>query len=163
MSAVTEHLQRRGIQFEVVTHPRAVTSLEEALALGIHADEVLKTVVLDTGDRHVLAVVPASRRLDMRRVHLATGDAHARLASEDEIATDFPEMELGSIPPLGSLFRASMLVDPEVLTHETVVVAAGRQTESIRARVEDLLKDEDVRVVEISRHPEDEDHPSELL
>jgi Ala-tRNA(Pro) deacylase len=163
MSAVTEHLQLRGIRFEVVTHPRAVTSLEEALATGIHADEVLKTVVLDTGERHVLAVVPASRRLDMRRVHLATGDAHARLASEEEIATDFPEMELGSIPPLGSLFQSSMLVDPEVLTHETVVIAAGRQTESIRARVEDLLKDEDVRVVEISRHPEEEDHPSEFL
>lgn len=163
MSAVTEHLQRRGIRFEVVTHPRAVTSLEEALALGIQADEVLKTIVLDTGDGHVLAVVPASRRLDMRRVHLATGDAHARLASEEEVAGSFPEIELGSFPPLGSLFRASMLVDPEVLTHETVVAAAGSQTESIRARVEDLLKDEDVRVVEISRHPEEEDHPSDLL
>jgi prolyl-tRNA editing enzyme YbaK/EbsC (Cys-tRNA(Pro) deacylase) len=158
MSVVTEHLRRRGIPFEVISHPRAVTSLAEALALGIHADEVLKTVVLDTGSRHVLAVVPASRRLDMRRVHVATGDTHARLASEEEVAADFPGVELGALPPLGSMFGgAPLLVDPEVMTHETVVVAAGTQTESVRARVEDLLAGEDVRVVQISRHPEEEE------
>jgi Ala-tRNA(Pro) deacylase len=158
MSVVTEYLQRRGIPFEVVTHGRAVTSLAEALALGAQADEVVKTVVLDTGEGHVLAVVPASRRLDMRRVHLATGDTHARLASEEEVAADFPDMELGALPPLGSLLGAPLLVDPEVMSHDTVLVAAGTQTESVRARVDDLLKDEDVRVVPISRHPEEEAH-----
>ena len=156
MSLVTERLTSQGIPFEVISHPQAFTSLAEALALGVHADEVLKTVVLDTGARHVLAVLPASRRLDMRRVHVATGDPHARLASEEELAADFPGLELGALPPLGSLLGDRMLVDPEVMVHETVVAAAGTQTESVRARVEDLFKDEDVRVVQISRHPEEE-------
>ena len=113
--------------------------------------------MLDTGTGHVLAVVPASRRLDMRRVHVATGDTHARLASEEELAADFPGLELGAIPPLGSLLGAPMLVDPEVMVHEMVVAAAGTQTGSVRARLEDLFKDEDVRVVAISRHPEEEE------
>jgi Ala-tRNA(Pro) deacylase len=157
MSVVTEHLQRRGVPFELITHPQAFTSLAEALAMGVKADEVLKTLVLDTGERHVLAVVPASRRLDMRRVHVATGDPHARLASETEMSTDFPGMELGALPPIGSLLGVPLLVDPEVMTHETVVVAAGKQTESVRARVEDLFRDEEIRVVEIARHPEEEE------
>lgn len=157
MSVVTEHLQRRDVPFELITHPRAFSSLAEALAMGVEADEVLKTLVLDTGEHHVLAVVPASRRLDVRRVRVATGDTHARLASEAEVAADFPDMELGALPPIGSLLGAPLLVDPEVMTHETVVVAAGRQTESVRARVDDLFRGEDVRVVEISRHPEEEE------
>ena len=75
----------------------------------------------------------------------------------EELVADFPEMELGALPPLGSLLGAPILVDPEVMANETVVVAAGSQTESVRARVDDLFRDEDVRVVEISRHPEEQE------
>ncbi len=156
MTAVTEQLTRRGIPFQVITHPQAFTTLSEALALGIPADELLKTVVLHTEEGHAIAVIPGSRRLDMRRVHLAIADPHARLASEDEIARDFPGMELGAMPPMGSLMGVPALVDPEVMTHETVVFAAGTQAESVKCRLDDLFKDEEIRVVPITRHPEEE-------
>jgi hypothetical protein len=48
MSFVTEYLERRGVGYEVAEHPRALTSMAEARALGITADEVVKTVVLVT-------------------------------------------------------------------------------------------------------------------
>jgi len=154
MSVVTEYLESRGVRFEVIEHPRAYTSVAEAKALGIDADEVLKTVVVDTGGEHVLAVVPGSRRLDMALVKDALGDKHAHLATEDELQGDFNQFELGAIPPLGSLLRANTYVDPEVLRHETVVFAAGRQTESVKVRTHDLFKDEPVRYVPLAKEPE---------
>jgi Ala-tRNA(Pro) deacylase len=157
MSALTEHLEGRGVPFEVVQHEQAYTSIDEALSLGLSADEVLKVVVLDTEHGHALVVAPGSRRLHMKQVLRAVGDKHARLATEEEIERDFPGYELGAIPPLGSLFGIPTLVDPEVMEHDTVVFAAGTQTQSVKVRTEDLFRDEPVTVVSVTRHSEGRD------
>jgi len=153
MSVVTEYLDEHGVPYEVIQHPRTYTSVDEARAMGIEADEVVKTVIVDSGSRHVFAVVPGSRRLDMRRVREALGDPHAHLATEDELAQDFPAFELGAFPPLGALARADTIVDPEVARHETVVFAAGRQTESVRVQTAQLFRDEEVQFVDLTREP----------
>jgi Ala-tRNA(Pro) deacylase len=151
MSFVTEHLERRGVDYEVAEHARAVTSMEEAGALGITADEVVKTVMLATDRGPAMVVVPASRRLDLRLAREAVGDHAARLASEDELQRSFGECELGALPPLGSLLGAPVFVDPEVLEHDTVMFAAGTQTQSIKARSADLFRGEGVQVSPLTR------------
>jgi Ala-tRNA(Pro) deacylase len=151
MSSVPDHLQRRAVAFESLTHERAYTSIDEARALGIAADEVLKTLVLRTANGHVAVVIPASRRLAMHAVERAVGDRHARLATEDELARDFPAFELGAFPPIPSLLGIPVLVDPEVMAHETVVFAAGTQRESVRCRTEDLFKGESIELAELTR------------
>ena len=98
MSDVTDQLTKRGVPHEVISHEQAYTSTDEALALGISADELVKTIVLDTGSGHALAVIPGSRRLDIRAAERAVGDKHVRLATEEEIEKDFPGYELGAMP-----------------------------------------------------------------
>jgi Ala-tRNA(Pro) deacylase len=93
--------------------------------LGISADEVVKTIVLHTVAGYALVAVPDYRRLDMRLVEAAVGDHHARLATEEELAQDFPDFELGALPPLGSLLGMPAYADPEVMAHDTVVFAAA--------------------------------------
>jgi Ala-tRNA(Pro) deacylase len=151
MSLVTDYLDERGVAFEVVAHQRAFTSLQEARELGVAADEVLKTVAVRTRGRYVLAVVPASRRLDLRLVRESLDDPDARLASEAELVADFPGYELGALPPLGSLLGVRMLVDPEVLRQETVLFAAGTETESVRVRVGELFRDEPMTLRQLTR------------
>ena len=151
MSPVTDYLGERGVVFEVVPHRRAFTSLQEARELGVAADEVLKTVAVRTRGTYVLAVVPASRRLGLRLVRESLDDPDARLASEAELVADFPGYELGALPPLGSLLGVPLLVDPEVLSHETVLFAAGTETESIRVRAGDLFRDEPLTLRQLTR------------
>jgi Ala-tRNA(Pro) deacylase len=154
MSLVTECLSDRGVAFEVLPHRRAFTSLQEARELGVAAEEVLKTVALWTAGKYVLAVVPASRRLELRLVRDALEDSAARLATEAELGADFPGYELGALPPLGSLLGVPLLVDPEVLDHEVVVFAAGTETESVRVAIAGLFRDEPVAVLPLTRHEE---------
>ena len=156
MSAVTEHLELRGVPFELISHDEAYTSIDEARALRIAADEVVKTIALDTASGHQLAVVPASRRLDMKLVQKATGDKQAQLASEQELERDFPGYELGAFPPLGSLLSVPAYVDPEIMEHETIVFAAGSRTESVKARTEELFRGESVTIVPLTQRPEEE-------
>lgn len=155
-SAVRAYLHDRGVPFDVILHPRASSAIDEAHAIGVAEDDVVKTVVIDHARGRALAIVPSSRKLDMRRVRVALNDPHAALASEREIRSAFPLYELGAIPPIGSLLDTRALLDPAVFEHDTVVFAAGTQTESLRVRAEDLFKGDDIDVVRITRGPDGE-------
>jgi Ala-tRNA(Pro) deacylase len=157
MTTVSEQLEKRGVAFEATSHAETYTSADEARALGIAADEVVKAVMLKVAPGYRLAVVPASRRLDMKLVQEAVEDKHARLATEQELERDFPGFELGALPPLGSLLSVPTHVDPEVMEHETIVFAAGSRTESIKVRTENLFRDESVSVDPLTRHPDEEE------
>jgi prolyl-tRNA editing enzyme YbaK/EbsC (Cys-tRNA(Pro) deacylase) len=150
MTVVGDYLRLRGVPIEEIEHPRAATSVDEATALGVPADEVLKTLVVDRWGGHVLVVIPSSRRTDMGLVRVAVCDHHAHLATESELSHDFSGYELGAMPPLGSLVGAETYVDPEVFAIDSVVFSAGSQTESIRARTEDLFRGEHIKVVPLT-------------
>jgi Ala-tRNA(Pro) deacylase len=154
MSLVTEHLERLGCAFEVIPHRQAYTSIDEARALGVDAAEVLKTLALRTAGGYALLVIPASRRLDLDLAREAVGDHQARLASEEELVRDFAGYELGALPPLAGLVDAEVVVDPEVLGHDSVVFAAGTQTESVRLRPGELLGGGQVTTAPLVRRPE---------
>lgn len=149
MSSVTEHLASQGVDFEVLHHEPTQTSKAEAHALGLHEDEVVKTIVLDVRTGHAFAVLCADCRIDVDKVSAALKSRHVSLASEDEIRRDYPEFELGAIPPLGALARTPLIVDERVLEHDEVVFAAGTQEESVRMRTQDLFAASMIRVADI--------------
>ena len=154
MSAVTEYLEQRGSAFELLPHRQAYTSTDEARALGIDAGEVLKTLAVRTGPGYALAVIPASRRLDLHLAREALADHQARLASEEELARDFAGYQLGALPPLGALLGSRMYVDPEVLDHDLVVFAAGTQTESVKMSTQELFGTGGITTVALVKRPE---------
>jgi Ala-tRNA(Pro) deacylase len=157
MTQVTEHLEAHGVPFEPIAHQQTYTSIDEARVLGIDASEVLKTVAMRVTGGYALMTIPATCRLDMHLVQAAVGDRHVRLATEEELLRDFPDFELGALPPLGSLLGAPLYVDQEVLQHETVVFAAGSQTESVQLRTADLLQHEQVTAQPLIRHADEND------
>ncbi len=153
MPAVTDFLGERGLSHEVISHEPTTSSVEEAHALGVPAAEVVKAVMFKRTAGYALAVVPAARRLDMRQVRKALDDNHARLATEDELERDFPDYELGALPPLGSLLEVPVFADPEVMEQETVEFAAGKRTESVKMSSRELFESESATVVPLAQQP----------
>ncbi|MFA9429303.1 aminoacyl-tRNA deacylase [Egicoccus sp. AB-alg2] len=153
MSMVTEHLERLGVRFEFLPHAPAASALAEARSLALDADEVLKVLVLELETGPALAVIPATRRLDLDLVRDALDEKHARLASEDEVLAHFPEFEPGALPALPSLLHVPVVVDPAVFEHARVTFAAGSQRQSVRTEAEPLLHGATVTVAPVSRVP----------
>lgn len=152
--AAETYLKERHIRFEVAPHMGTYTAKSEAKALGLPAKYVLKAVVLRVDGDYAIAVLPASRRIDMNLMMEVIPDARARLATEDEIAARFPGFELGALPPLPGLLGVRAFVDPKVFDCDEAAFADGRQTESIIASPRELFWGEDVFVEAISRDPE---------
>jgi Ala-tRNA(Pro) deacylase len=133
IEATTKHLDEQGIAYEVVEHDRALTAAAEARAAGEEPANAVKSVLLRDLEGYELIVLQASDRLDMKKVReqLGEGRSALRLATEEEMDSDFPQFELGALPPLGELLPAPEIVDRRVLDHDLVLCNGGDHTHSI--------------------------------
>jgi Ala-tRNA(Pro) deacylase len=149
-------LDAAGVSYDVLPHAHTERAADEARALGLLPDEVGKTLVLTVPDGHVRAVIPASERIDLRKVReiLGVGKKKVHLASEEDLARDYPEFDLGAVPPFGGTSRDRVLVDRRVAERESVVLEAGSHDESIRLRTDDLVRLSGAQVVDICSEEE---------
>lgn len=143
-------LKERHVSFQIAPHRSAYTAKSEAELLGLSEDYVLKIVMLRHDDGFAMAVLPASRKIDMDLLAKAVSNPTVRLATEDEIAVAFPAFELGAVPPLPDLLGVPAFVDPVVLDLREVAFADGRQTESIIADPHELFWGQRVVIAPIS-------------
>jgi Ala-tRNA(Pro) deacylase len=162
IEAVTRVLERGGVRYEVVEHDATYSAAAEARAVAADPAATAKTVALHDRDGYRLAVVPASRRLDVSRAREVLGAGHhLRLATEEELQRDFPAFDLGALPPLGTV-PLPEVVDVRLLRHERVLFAAGEHRRSLLVDVVDLLRITEPRVADICEHPEDHGRLEEL-
>jgi hypothetical protein len=76
--------------------------------LGITPADVAKTLMVKIPEGYVRAVLPASERIDLRKLREARGSASKKkvhLASEEDLARDYAEFELGGVPPIAGARR----------------------------------------------------------
>ena len=152
---LTNRLDEAGVAYELLGHAHTESAAAEARTLGVVLEEVGKTLVLATPEGYVRAVVPASERLDLQKVRERLGDGkRVHLASEEELARDYPEFELGAVPPLGGSRAERVLVDRRLAERESIVVEAGSHEQSIRVRTADLLRLTDADVADLCEEEE---------
>jgi Ala-tRNA(Pro) deacylase len=147
---ITTRLRRERVDFGLLPHERSETACGEAVALGVAPAEVAKTVVLDTPAGYVRVIVPASARVDLDKVRRVVGGGRrTHVASEDDLARDYPEFEVGAVPPFGGLQNDPVVIDRSLLDAERVVFGAGTHTESVRISTQDLVWLTGARVVSV--------------
>lgn len=139
---LTDLLDKEGVRYERLPHAHTERAADEAQALGVPAAEVGKTLVLTTPSGYARVVLPASERLDLRKVadFLGVGKKHVHLSTEDALARDYPEFDLGAVPPLGGGRKDRVLIDRRLAEHESVVVEAGSHDESLRLPTAELVR-----------------------
>lgn len=149
--ALVGFLDESHVAYELISHPHSETAAAEALALGVKASEVAKTLVLKAPDGFVRAVLPASERLDLREVRRILGAKDVHVASEEALAQEYPEFELGAVPPVGGSHRDRVLVDRRLLWTDSILLEAGTHDQSVRIRTFDLLRIADAETVDLCR------------
>jgi Ala-tRNA(Pro) deacylase len=129
-------LQRRHVPFEVINHPEAFDAQHLAQALHTPGLQVAKTVLLraDHGYRYIVAVLPATHRIDFAHLSEFLGGASVDLATEHEIAQRCPDCELGVLPPFGSHYNAETIVDESLTNDDCISFESDSHTEVIRMK-----------------------------
>ena len=151
MADLTSVLDKAGVEYELLSHPHTERASDEAQALGLPLQAVAKTLVLNAPEGHIRVVLPASERIDFRKVRdHVEGGKNIRLATEDELAGDYPEFELGAVPPFGGE-GDRVLVDLRIAEQPSVVLEAGTHEQSVRMATADLLEMTKAEVVDVCK------------
>lgn len=117
------YLEDNHIRYDAAKHARTGCSMMTAHASHVPGGALAKGVVLKWDDGYVLAVLPASRHVDLARMREIIGDK-VRLASEEEASSLFPDCDEGAVPILGVPYRVCCVVD-EQLRHAGDVYFEG--------------------------------------
>jgi Ala-tRNA(Pro) deacylase len=152
MADLTSVLDEAGVQYELLSHAHTERAADEAEALGLPPSAVAKTLVLAGPTGRLRVVLPASERIDLSKVRdYIEGGKDIHLASEDEHAHEYPEFELGAVPPFGGAAGDRVLIDSRVARQHSVVLEAGSHEQSLRLETVDLLKLTEAEIVDICK------------
>ena len=139
-SKLKEFLDSHNIKYTTIMHSTAYTAQEIAQLVHIKGRELAKTVIVKLDDRVTMAVLPASKRIDISLLENAAGAKAAALATEAEFRERFPECETGAMPPFGNLYGMPVFVDASLTRDAEIAFNAGTHNELIRLSYEDFAR-----------------------
>lgn len=121
---IQEFLTSRDVDYELVEHPRSVTSMRTAQAAHIPGERLAKSVLLEDDTGYLMAVIPSTHHVDFgmlrRQLKRRVG-----LAIEEEVAELFGDCDRGAIPAIGAAYRIDAIVDDALLRQPDVYFEAG--------------------------------------
>ncbi|GLZ85424.1 YbaK/EbsC family protein [Pseudomonas sp. BN414] len=124
-------LMQHKTRFDVLNHTASMTTREAARRAGVPPQQMAKPVILDDFQGHwMMAVVPASRHVDLEKVHKLT-HRHWRLVRERDFGKRFANCETGAIPAVGNLFGLDTLIDQSLAEQPDIYFESGRHDELV--------------------------------
>jgi Ala-tRNA(Pro) deacylase len=130
-------------KFRVIEHEAEGRSEKISVIRGNRPEQAAKAMVLDVrggggGRRHVLAILPGSRKLDFAAVAALFEARKAGFASP-ETAQAITGCVMGAVPPFALAPDLALVVDEELLANDTLFFNAGRLDRSMELDTKDWL------------------------
>lgn len=113
------------VDYQILRHHHTSTSLGSARTAHVDPAELAKAVVLKDQIGPLLAVVPASERLDLERLRETLRRPGLDFLPEDQLDALFYDCDKGAIPPLGPDYRVPTVVDTRLRDADNVYFEAG--------------------------------------
>lgn len=139
---VADYLNSRGVEYEVIQHSHTGSSMETAESAHVPGDQLAKSVVLEDEQGYLMAVIPATHRIQISKLNRLT-NRNLGLTTETALEGLFEDCELGAIPPLGDAYGMQTVWDtclaeqPDVYfeagDHEELIHVAGAEFQSLMA------------------------------
>ena len=133
-----DYLDQHEVEYITISHSPAYTAQRIAEITHLPGKELAKTVIVKIDDKFAMAVLPASRRVDLRHLQEAIGADVVVLASEQEFEKLFPDCEVGAMPPFGNLYDMGVYVAEQLTEDDEIAFNAGSHTELVRMSYRDF-------------------------
>lgn len=141
-------------RFRVIEHEAEGRSEKISVIRGNRPDQAAKAMVLDVrggggGRRHVLAILPGSRKLDFNAVAALFEARKCGFASPDT-AQALTGCVMGAVPPFALDPALTVVVDEDLLANDTLFFNAGRLDRSMELDTKDWLAAVNPRIARIA-------------
>ncbi len=138
-NSLVRYLIRNGVSYEVVAHQPTRCSTATAHEARVPCSRVAKSVLLKDDEGYLLAVLPASNRLQLGRLHRQLRRTIG-LATEGELRGLFADCAPGAVPPLGPVYGLEVIVDDSLLALPCVYFEGGDHLELVKVNGDDFQR-----------------------
>jgi Cys-tRNA(Pro)/Cys-tRNA(Cys) deacylase len=143
----TDALDRARVVYEVReydfngAHPAHGTTYGQAVAarIAVSEDRVFKTLVAVVDDAPVVAIVPVTGRVSLKRLARAAGGKKATMADPAD-AERLTGYVTGGISPFGRRRELPVYLDESALGFESIFVSGGRRGLQLGVATSDLMR-----------------------
>ncbi|WP_422930958.1 aminoacyl-tRNA deacylase [Singulisphaera sp. PoT] len=140
---IRDYLQSRHVWFEMLLHPPVPSATKLARVTHVPGQSVAKGVLIRAAGNYVLAVLPATARIDLNLLAKTLSTKAVEIASEDEVEHVFGDCERGALPPFGRLYGLTTFVDASLAGGSEIVFVGNTRHEGMRMRYRDYVAVED--------------------
>jgi Cys-tRNA(Pro)/Cys-tRNA(Cys) deacylase len=139
---ITRLLDAKKVAYTAFETPaEKLGALETARLLNVSPDVVFKTIVVTRPKgKPILAVVPGSAELDLKKLAAALDEKKVSLPTEREAET-LTGLQAGGISPLALINKGfQVVIDESARQHGQIHVSGGQRGVNIRLAAQDLAK-----------------------
>jgi Ala-tRNA(Pro) deacylase len=138
-ASVESYLTHAGVHYDLIAHPHTSNSTYSAQAAHIPGDRLAKCVMLEDSSGYVMAVLPATHRVNLGALRQRLG-RELGLATESELVGVFTDCEPGAIPPLGEAYGVDAIVDQSLVGSPDVYFEAGDHCALVHVSGSDFIR-----------------------
>ena len=135
-----DFLDQNKVKYVTMIHSKAYTAQEIAAVLHVPGKMFAKTVILKEAEKFMMAVLPATHRINMDLFKQVSHGHKLELASEEEFESLFPKCEIGAMPPFGTIYDMPTYVDSSLTKDEDICFNATTHSEVIKMKYADFEK-----------------------
>ncbi len=147
-----EYLDENKVRYEVSSHREAFTAQDIAAALHVPGQKLAKVVMIKSGERFMMAVLPATWKIDMEKMKKVLKNTDVRLATENEFKDLFPACDVGAMPPFGNLYNLDVYVDKSLTEDREIVFNAGTHVDTVNMNYQDFAALVKPIIAEFGKH-----------
>lgn len=145
-----EILTEAGVPHEVREFKAKEFTAEEAAAgVGMPLDQVYKTLVAQGERGVVMAVIPGSGSLSLRKLANVVGEKRMEMANVADLQRLTGYLK-GGVSPLGSKRTYPVYIDESAILHERISVSAGQRGLQIVLSADDLARAADAAFADLA-------------
>jgi len=99
-----------GIEYELVKHPYSFNTSQAAEKSHISGEQIAKGVVLHDDQGYLMAVIPATHRVQIGKMR-ENYHRYFALADEVDLPRLFSDCMVGAVPPVGQAYHVDVIFD----------------------------------------------------
>ena len=133
-----EYLDDQGVDYELVEHPYAVSSMRVADEASVSGEKLAKAVVLHHKDGYLMAVIPATHKIQLAK--LSKQYKHfLSLADENDLLGLFDDCSMGAVPAVGNAYGMEVIMDDSLSQCDDIYFEAGDHTDLVHVSGSDFM------------------------
>jgi len=146
---VESYLKKTNRKFEQISHKTVYTAYDLAQTLKRELKDIAKALVIKADKAYVLVIVPASAKVNLKKLKKALGARKISIPDEKVMVKVF-KVKPGAISAFGKLHKVETFVDKSLLKARDIILQAGSFTDSIRMKAKDYVEMEEAKLMNIA-------------